>query len=73
MRDVRDYRIHSSAENGIVSGGSAFNIKARSLLLGDFTRHQVTELLAQHTAETGQAFTADALETIWTLGGNPGW
>ena len=66
VRDVRDYRIHSSSENGIVSGGSAFNIKARSLLLGDFTRHQVTELLAQHTAETGQAFTADALETIWT-------
>ena len=66
VRDVRDYRIHSSAENGIVSGGSAFNIKARSLRLGDFTRDQVTALLAQHTVETGQVFTADALEMIWT-------
>ena len=66
VRDVRDYRIHSSTEKAIVTGGSAFNIKARSLRLGDFTRRQVTELLAQHTAETGQAFTADALETIWT-------
>ena len=38
VRDVRDYRIHSSSENAIVTGGSAFNIKARSLRLGDFTR-----------------------------------
>ena len=34
--------------------------------LGDFTRGQVTALLAQHTAETGQAFTADAVDAIWT-------
>ena len=66
VRDVRDYRIQSSSEQAIVTGGSAFNIKARSLRLGDFTRDQVTALLAQHTAETGQAFTADALDTIWT-------
>ncbi len=66
VRDVRDYRIHSSSENAIVAGGSAFNIKARSLRLGDFTREQMTALLAQHTAETGQAFTPDALNTIWT-------
>ena len=36
VRDVRDYRIHSTAENRMVLGGSAFNIKARSLRLGDF-------------------------------------
>ena len=45
VRDVRDYRIHSSTEKAIVTGGSAFNIKARSLRLGDFTRHEVTSLL----------------------------
>ena len=64
VRDVRDYRIQSSSEKAIVTGGSAFNIKARSLRLGDFNRDQVTALLAQHTAETGQAFTAEALSTI---------
>ena len=29
VRDVRDYRIHSSVEGTVVTGGSAFNIKAR--------------------------------------------
>ena len=38
VRDVRDYRIHSSSANTLVSGGSAFNIKSESLRLGDFTR-----------------------------------
>ena len=66
VRDVRDYRIHSSSANAIIAGGSAFNIKARSLRLGDFSRDEVVALLGQHTDETGQVFTADALETIWT-------
>ena len=66
IRDVRDYRIHSSSANAIIAGGSAFNIKARSLRLGDFSRDEVIALLGQHTEETGQVFTPDALETIWT-------
>ena len=66
VRDVRDYRIRSHAENAVIAGGSAFNIKARSLRLGDFSRSEVLALLGQHTAETGQAFTADAQEAIWT-------
>ena len=66
VRDVRDYRIQSTAENAIIAGGSAFNIKARSLRLGNFSRDEMLALLNQHTEETGQAFTADAQETIWT-------
>ena len=66
VRDVRDYRIHSSSANAIIAGGSAFNIKARSLRLGDFSRDEVLALLGQHTEETGQRFTDDALELIWT-------
>ena len=31
VRDVRDYRIRSSAGNAIVAGGSAFNVRAESL------------------------------------------
>ena len=65
VRDVRDYRIQSTAENAIITGGSAFNIKARSLRLGDFSRAEVLALLGQHTEETGQVFTDDALETVW--------
>ena len=66
VRDVRDYRIQSTAENALIAGGSAFNIRARSLRLGDFSRDEVIALLNQHTEETGQVFTAAALETIWT-------
>ncbi|MXW35456.1 MAG: ATP-binding protein, partial [Chloroflexi bacterium] len=56
VRDVRDYRIHSNLERMVIAGGSAFNVKARSLRLGDFSRDEVSDLLAQHTQETGQAF-----------------
>ena len=66
VRDVRDYRIQSTAENAIITGGSAFNIKARSLRLGDFSHEEVFALLGQHTAETGQAFAAEALDAVWT-------
>jgi type II secretory pathway predicted ATPase ExeA len=65
VRDIKDYRIHSSAEKAIITGGSAFNIKAASLRLGDFTRTEVFTLLHQHTEETGQVFEADAVDRIW--------
>ena len=65
VRDVRDYRIHSSSENAMVAGGSAFNVTAESLRLGDFSDADVRTLLAQHTEETGQPFTPEALSTVW--------
>ena len=70
VRDVRDYRIHSGSANAIIAGGSAFNVKAKSLRLGDFSRAEVLALLGQHKTETGQAFTDKALELVWaqTLG-----
>ena len=64
VRDVRDYRIHSSAENRLVLGGSAFNIKSDSLRLGDLSEQETGALLAQHTAATGQAFTEAAQALI---------
>ena len=52
IRDVKDYRIHSSNKE-IITGGSAFNIKAESLRLGDFSREECLELLIdlQHTGD----------------------
>ena len=67
VRDVRDYQIYSSREGTNVRGGSAFNIKAISLRLGDFTEAEVRELLGQHTVESGQAFEDGATERIWAL------
>ena len=65
VRDLRDYRIHSRSKDEPVTGGSAFNISADSLRLGDFSPAEVKTLLAQHTAETGQAFRPEALERVW--------
>ena len=66
VRDVRDYRIHSGSANTMIAGGSAFNIKAESLRLGDFSRNEVHALLREHTEETGQPFADSALEAVWT-------
>ena len=73
VRDVRDYRIHSSRTKEIITGGSAFNIKAKSLRLGDFIRPEVETLLMQHTRETGQEFTPEALHCIWHLSQGQPW
>ena len=58
VRDIRDYRIHSSRDKEIITGGSAFNIKAKSLRMGDFDQEEVQLLYGQHTQDTGQPFTA---------------
>ena len=73
VRDVRDYRIHSAAEQTVITGGSAFNIKAASLRLGDFEETDVLELLGQHTAETGQRFAAAALAAVWEMTAGQPW
>ena len=73
VRDVRDYRIYSTAQNAMILGGSAFNIKSKSLRLGDFTEAETRALLAQHTAETGQAFTAGALEAVRARAAGQPW
>ena len=73
VRDVRDYRIHSTTENRMVLGGSAFNIKSESLRLGDFSAEEIRALLAQHTAATGQAFTEEAQGLIRTRTAGQPW
>ena len=64
VRDVRDYRMTLS-DGEIITGGSAFNIKAESLLLGNFSRAEMTALYQQHTDATGQVFSPEALEVAW--------
>ena len=65
VRDIRDYRIRSSTGE-VVAGGSPFNVAAKSLRLGDFTRAETDDLLSQHTGETGQRFTPAARDAVWT-------
>ncbi len=64
VRDVRDYRIVLSNQD-IITGGSAFNIKAESLRLGNFTPDEIRALYGQHTAETGQVFEEECFPLVW--------
>ena len=64
---------YSSVAGGKVNTGSAFNIKAESLRLGDFTEQEMRSLLGQHTAETGQQFQPRALERIWAFTAGQPW
>ncbi|MFZ2959181.1 MAG: ATP-binding protein [Candidatus Ozemobacteraceae bacterium] len=66
VRDIKDYRIHSGSTKEIITGGSAFNIKAKSLRIGDFSREEVSLLLREHTIATGQIFSDEALDLAWT-------
>jgi len=65
VRDVRDYRIHSSKTKEIITGGSAFNIKAESLRLENFTKEHIQDLYEQHTKTTGQIFEKGVLDLVW--------
>ena len=64
VRDIRDYRIRSSSGE-VVAGGSPFNVAAKSLRLGDFTRRETRRLMLQHTLETKQRFTPAARKAVW--------
>ncbi len=70
---VRDYRIWSDKEQATILGGSAFNIKAESLVIPDFTPEQVRNLYLQHTAQTGQKFTDEAIEHAFYLTQGQPW
>ena len=64
VRDVRDYRIVLSNQD-IITGGSAFNIKAESLRLGNFSKEEIHDLYMQHTEATGQVFDEACFPMIW--------
>ena len=73
VRDVRDYRIWSIEQNSMVLGGSAFNIKAESLTLPNFSLDQVRMLYLQHSQDTGQQFTDEAIEYAFYLTQGQPW
>lgn len=73
VRDVRDYHIWSEEDKSMVLGGSAFNIKAESLTLPNFSLDQTRDLYLQHTHETGQQFTDEAIEYAFYLTQGQPW
>ncbi|MCP4108118.1 MAG: ATP-binding protein [Desulfobacteraceae bacterium] len=71
--DIRDYRIRSSKENAVITGGTAFNIKAEALRMEDFTKDEMTDLYRQHTIETGQVFSDEAFDEAWEFTQGQPW
>ncbi len=64
VRDVRDYRMRQQ-DGEIITGGSAFNIKAKSLRMDNFSPKETRDLLIQHTTETGQKFAETIFPELW--------
>ncbi|ANB02738.1 AAA family ATPase [Ectothiorhodospira sp. BSL-9] len=64
VRDVRDYRLHQEGAQ-VITGGSAFNIKAKSLRMGNFTQDECNALWQQHTDDTGQPFDPALFPELW--------
>ena len=75
QRQVRDYVLGTEDRRVLSWLGttSPFNITAEATTLGPFTRAEVGELLAQHTAATGQRFEPEAVARIWELGQGHPW
>lgn len=75
QRQPRDYVLSAEERRAVVWLGttSPFNVNAESTTLGSFTEPEVTELLSQHTAATGQPFAPEAARRIWALGQGHPW
>lgn len=65
MQNIRDYKAASGGNPETLVSSSPFNVPVDSLRISDFTREQVAELYAQHTAETGQPFDAEAVDRVF--------
>jgi hypothetical protein len=73
LRDVRDYKAASGGDPDRLGTSSPFNVKVESPRLKDFTERDVRILYAQHTDETRQTFTEEALTRLWELGQGQPW
>ena len=72
LRDVRDYKVASGGSERL-NTPSPFNIAVRSITLRNFTAAEVSELLWQHTTQTGQIFTPEAIALIFELTQGQPW
>jgi len=73
VRDVREYKAQITQGRRSLGTASPFNIKSDSLILGNFSKEEVFELLDQHGHETGQVFPLEVKEEIFRLGKGQPW
>jgi hypothetical protein len=65
LRNLRDYRVKIRPDSETLLTASPFNIATKSFCLRCFTKQEITELYAQHTAETGQIFEPQAVDFVF--------
>jgi hypothetical protein len=65
LRDVRDYKTAYGGDPAAQHRESPWNISVKSLRPADFTQAEISVLYGQHTAESGQEFTAEAVERVF--------
>jgi hypothetical protein len=73
LRDVRDYKAASGGDPSRLGTASPFNVSVKSFRMNDFTAEQVAKLYSQHTAETGQEFTSEALDRAFAYTQGQPW
>ncbi len=65
MRNIRDYKAASGGNPETLGSASPFNVIVESLRIANFSRDEVAALYAQHTADTGQRFTPEAVDRAY--------
>ncbi len=75
QRSVRDYALSLEERRAVrwLGTSSPFNVAVENVGLAPFTEAEVAELLAQHTAETGQRFEPDAVAKACSLSAGHPW
>ena len=73
LRDVRDYKSASGGDPERLGTSSPFNIKVASLTLANFTLPELRALYLQHTRDTGQKWTRQAVARAHELTGGQPW
>lgn len=73
MRDIRDYKAASGGAPDRAGTSSPFNVKVESLRIGDFNEDELRELYMQHTHDSGQTFSEEALRLAFNVTAGQPW
>ncbi|MDM8557812.1 AAA-like domain-containing protein [Candidatus Parabeggiatoa sp. HSG14] len=65
LRNIRDYKSDIRNDRETLGSYSPFNIVKASKTLRNFTPDEITQLYAQHTQETGQAFSPQVIQKVY--------
>ncbi|GHV72433.1 hypothetical protein FACS1894201_01550 [Bacteroidia bacterium] len=65
MRNIRDFKAKIRPDSETLGSASPFNIITEALTFSNFTKEKIAKLYEQHTADTGQIFEQEAVETVY--------